>query len=182
MDMLILVLFIIIILICIIIAFYTYIYNKFQDIIIRINEVEATIDNNLRQKYDLINRSIAIIKANVEVKSEMFDEIVRLRSRKISNFDLDRKLTNVSSEFIRIKEENKDKLESEELKKIEKQLKEIDDNLSIYRDYYNSNIVKHNKMVKSFPTNVVALLCKYNEKLFFDMKNMNDEIVNDFKL
>ncbi len=182
MDMLILVLFLIIILICIIIAFYTYIYNKFQDTIIRINEVEATIDSSLRQKYDLINRSISIIKANVEIKSEMFDEIVRLRSRKISNFDLDRKLINVSNEFLRIKEEHKEALQSDELKKIEKQLKEIDDKLSIYRDYYNSNIVKYNKMVKSFPTNIVALLCKYEDKLFFDMKNMNDDIVNDFKL
>ena len=181
MDMLILVLFLIIILICIIIAFYTYIYNKFQDTIIRINEVEATIDSSLRQKYDLINRSISIIKANVEIKSEMFDEIVRLRSRKISNFDLDRKLINVSNEFLRIKEEHKEALQSDELKKIEKQLKEIDDKLSIYRDYYNSNIVKYNKMVKSFPTNIVALLCKYEDKLFFDMKNMNDDIVNDFK-
>ncbi len=182
MDMLILVLFLIIILICIIIAFYTYIYNKFQDTIIRINEVEATIDSSLRQKYDLINRSISIIKANVEIKSEMFDEIVRLRSRKISNFDLDRKLINVSNEFLRIKEEHKEALQSDELKKIERQLKEIDDKLSIYRDYYNSNIVKYNKMVKSFPTNIVALLCKYEDKLFFDMKNMNDDIVNDFKL
>ena len=182
MDMLILVLFLIIILICIIIAFQTYIYNKFQDTIIRINEVEATIDSSLRQKYDLINRSISIIKANVEIKSEMFDEIVRLRSRKISNFDLDRKLINVSNEFLRIKEEHKEALQSDELKKIEKQLKEIDDKLSIYRDYYNSNIVKYNKMVKSFPTNIVALLCKYEDKLFFDMKNMNDDIVNDFKL
>lgn len=182
MDMLILVLFLIIILICIIIAFYTYIYNKFQDTIIRINEVEATIDSSLRQKYDLINRSISIIKANVEIKSEMFDEIVRLRSRKISNFDLDRKLINVSNEFLKIKEEHKEALQSDELKKIEKQLKEIDDKLSIYRDYYNSNIVKYNKMVKSFPTNIVALLCKYEDKLFFDMKNMNDDIVNDFKL
>ena len=170
MDMLILVLFLIIILICIIIAFYTYIYNKFHDTIIRINEVEATIDSSLRQKYDLINRSISIIKANVEIKSEMFDEIVRLRSRKISNFDLDRKLINVSNEFLRIKEEHKEALQSDELKKIEKQLKEIDDKLSIYRDYYNSNIVKYNKMVKSFPTNIVALLCKYEDKLFFDMK------------
>ena len=144
MDMLILVLFLIIILICIIIAFYTYIYNKFQDTIIRINEVEATIDSSLRQKYDLINRSISIIKANVEIKSEMFDEIVRLRSRKISNFDLDRKLINVSNEFLRIKEEHKEALQSDELKKIERQLKEIDDKLSIYRDYYNSNIVKYN--------------------------------------
>ena len=71
MDFLILILFLIIVLICVAIAIYTFIYNKFQDTIIRINEVEATIDNNLRQKYDLINRSISIIKANVEIKSRL---------------------------------------------------------------------------------------------------------------
>lgn len=182
MDFLILILFLIIVLICVAIAIYTFIYNKFQDTIIRINEVEATIDNNLRQKYDLISRSISIIKANIEIKNEVFDEIVRLRSRKISNFDLDRKLVNVSNELLKVKEENKETLQSDELKKLEKQLKEIDDKLSTYKDYYNANIVKFNKMVKTFPTNIVALLCKYEDRLFFDMKNMNDDDVNDFKL
>lgn len=182
MDLLILILFIIIVLICIIIAFYTFTYNKFQDTIIRINEVEATIDNNLRQKYDLINRSISIIKANIEVKNQVFDEVARLRSRKISNFDLDRKLIEATQEIIGIKDENKDKIKSDELKKNIKQLLEIDDKLTIFKDYYNSNIVKYNKMVKTFPTNIIALLCKYNDKLFFDMKDMNDDDVEDFKL
>lgn len=182
MDLLILILFTIIVLICLVIAFYTFIYNKFQDTIIRINEVEATIDNNLRQKYDLINRSISIIKANVEIKSAVFDDIIRLRSRKISNFDLDRKLINASNEFLSIKEEHKDVLKSDELKKITKQVTEIDDKLNVFRDYYNSNIVKYNKMVKTFPTNIIARLCKYDDKLFFDMKDMSDDIVDDFKL
>lgn len=182
MDLLILILFAIIILICIIIAIYTFIYNKFQDTIIRINEVEATIDTNLRQKYDLINRSISLIKANIELDNEVFEEIVKLRSRKISNFDLDRKLINATNELYNIKETNKKKLKSEEINKIIKQLNEIDNKLNTYRDYYNANIIKYNKLVKSFPTNIVALLCKYENKLFFDMKNMEDEDVNDFKL
>jgi len=182
MDLLILVLFTIIVLICIVIAFYTFIYNKFQDTIIRINEVEATIDSNLRQKYDLINRSISIIKANVEIRSKVFDDVARLRSRKISNFDLDRKLVCACNEIISVKDEHKEEIKSDELKKIIKQLKEIDDKLETFRDYYNSNIVKYNKMVKTFPTNIVALLCKYEDKLFFDMKNMTDDDVEDFKL
>ena len=182
MDLLILILFVIIILVCIIIAVYTFIFNKFQDAIIRINEVEATIDTNLRQKYDLINRSISLIKANIELKSDVFDEIVKLRSRKISNFDLDRKLVDACNELHAIKEKHKKELKSNEIDKIIKQLKDIDNKLNTYRDYYNANIVKYNKLVSSFPTNIVALLCKYDTKLFFDMKNMNDDDVEDFKL
>lgn len=182
MDMLILVLFIIIILICIIIAIYTFIYNKFQDSIIRINEAEATIDTSLRQKYDLINRSISLVKANVEIKSDIFEEIIKLRSRKISNFDLDRILISATNELYSIKEANKKKIKSDEINRIIKQLDNIDIKLNTYRNYYNDNITKYNKMVKSFPTNIVALLCKYNNKLFYDMKNMEDDDVNDFKL
>ena len=182
MDLLILILFTIVVFICIIIAVYTFIYNKFQDVIIRINEVEASIDTNLRKKYDNINRSVSIIKANIDVKSDVFDEIIKLRSRKISNFDLDRKLVQAYNELLNVREENKKTIKSDEVDKIFKQLKEIDMKLDTYRDYYNANIVKYNKMVKSFPTNIVALMCKYQERLFFDMKNMNDDDVEDFKL
>lgn len=182
MDLLILILFIIIILICIIIACYSFVYNKFQDSIIRINEAEATIDTNLRQKYDLINRSISLINANLEIDNSVFDEIVKLRSRKISNFDLDRKLVNACNEIYTINETHKKELKSDEINKIIKQLKEIDDKLITYRNYYNQNIVKYNKLTKSFPTNIVARLCKYDTKTFFDNKNMEDDDINDFKL
>lgn len=182
MDLLIIILLSITIFVCIIVAFYTYLYNKFQDIIIRINEVEATIDTNLRNKYDLLNKSISIIKGNIEIKSEIFDEIIRLRSRKISNFDLDRKLILAFNEFISIKNNNKELNKSEELNKITNDINEIDNKLTTYRTYYNENITKYNKLVKSFPTKIISIINKYEEKLFFDRKDMNDDNYDDFKL
>lgn len=182
MDLLVIILLSIIIFVCIIIALYTYLYNKFQDVIIRINEVEATIDTNLRNKYDLLNKSISIIKGNVEIKNDIFDEIVKLRSRKISNFDLDRKLILAFNEFNSLKDKHKELNKSDELNKIEKDINEIDNKLVIFRDYYNDNITNYNRMVKSFPTKIIAIINKYEEKLFFDRKDMNDDDYNDFKL
>ena len=78
MDVLILTLFILIVLFCIIFLSYMIIYNKLNDYIIRINEVEANIDTSLRNKYDLINRSISIIKSNMELDNKVFDEIIKL--------------------------------------------------------------------------------------------------------
>ena len=62
MEILLLIIIVIIVLICAAVIFYATVYNKFQDYIIRINEVEALIDTNLRNKYDLINRAIPIVK------------------------------------------------------------------------------------------------------------------------
>ena len=90
---------IIIIIICLILVWYINTYNKFQGLMIRINEVEANIDTVLRKRFDLLNKSINIIKGNINTEEEVLELIVKLRSRKISNFDLDRQLYEAINEF-----------------------------------------------------------------------------------
>ena len=182
MDILILTMFILIVLFCIISLIYMLIYNKLNDLIIRINEVESNIDSNLRNKYDLINRSVSIIKGTTDIKNNIFDEIVKLRSRKISNFELERKLSDAYNEFLNIKETNEEFKNSEELIKININLEEINDKLIVLIEYYNGNITKYNKLITMFPTNIVAKINKFNTKLFFDRKDMSDDDYNDFKL
>jgi len=182
MDLLFLYLLITIIIICVITVFYTLIYNSFQDKIIRINESENNIDSLLRDKYDYLNRAIALIKGNIKIEKEIFEEIVKLRSRKISNFELDRYLVDAFNEFIQLKEEYKELNQSDEIKKITKAIKEIDDKLSSLKIYYNKNISNYNKQVKTFPSNIIAIFSKYKEKTFYDKKDMTDEDEFDFKL
>jgi len=173
---------IVILIICILVVFYATVYNKFQDYIIRINEVEGMIDNNLRDKYDLLNRAIPIIKGNIAKDIEIFGEIIKLRSRKLGNFDLYRVLVRSTNELYSIKEEYPDIEKSAEIRKIKNQIDDIDMKLDNEIDYYNENISIYNSLLKKFPSNIVATFCKYKEKLFFDRKNMNDEDYNDFKL
>lgn len=182
MDVLILIMFVIIVVICLIFVFASIVYNKFQDVIIRINEVEVSLDTNLRNKYDLMNRIVSIVKGNIETEQNLFEDIVKLRSRKIGNFELDRKLTEANAQFLEIKDKYPELSNSDEVKKISKQLKEIDDKLTTFKDYYNDNISKYNRLVKTFPSNIIAMVCKYKEKLFFDRKDMNDDDYEDFKL
>lgn len=182
MEGLLIVIFVIIVLICVISIFYATVYNKFQDYIIRINEVESMIDNNLRNKYDLLNRAIPIIKSAIPKDREIFGEVVKLRSRKLGNFELYRVLVRASNEFGALKEEFTDIEKSAEIKKIRNQINEIDLKLDNEIDYYNENISIYNSLLKKFPSNVVASFCKYKEKLFFDRKDMSDEDYDDFKL
>ena len=186
MDTLILILFILIIVICIIFGIYTTLYNKIQDYIIRINEVEMILDNNLREKYDNINKCVSLIKGNPtinkEIDKKMFEEIVKLRTKKISNFDLDRKLIEANNSFITLKERYKELKENKDIILITQKIDELDDNIVVNKDYYNKNIKEYNKMIKMFPTNIIAKIYKYEEKLFFDKKDMSDDDYNDFKL
>lgn len=186
MDSLILILFGMIIVICLIFGIYTILYNKIQDYTIRINEVESMIDSNLRSKYDYINKCISIIKGTKELEEELdpniFNEFIRLKTQKISNFDLDRKLVDTELLLTNLKEKHPIIKDNEEIKKTTKKIEDSDENLNVNIEYYNKNIAEYNKLIHLFPTNIIAKLSKQQEKLFFDRKDMSDDDYNDFKL
>ena len=162
--------------------YYIYLYNQINESIIRIEEAESRIDNNLRDKYDLLNRSISLIRNKIDLPQDSFKEIIKLSARKISNFDLDRVLVKSYNEFLSIYEKNSKLRESDEIYKVSRQLEIINEELLTLRNYYNANITNYNKMIKKFPTNIVAKIKKYKEKPFYDLKDMTDEDYEDFKL
>ena len=161
---------------------YIYFYNRINDTIVRVNEAENRIDNNLRDKYDIMNRAVTLIKSKIELDDKAFKELASLKAKRLSNFELDRLLVNTKSELITIYENNKELRDSDELYKAMKQLDLIDEELVTLRKYYNGNISEYNKMIKRIPTIIIAKIKKYPERMFYDLKNMNDDDYEDFKL
>lgn len=170
------------IVICLILICYVHIYNIFQTYIIRINEAEAFIDTTLRKRFDLLNKSISIIKKNSKSKDEILKSLTKLKSQKLSNFELDRKLYDAINEFNEYKESIEELKNNEEFLKIELGLFESEAEIVAARKYYNDIITDYNKFVRKFPTMIVAKISKYELKTYFDGKDMTDDVTNDFKL
>ncbi len=168
--------------ICVLLIWVINTYNQFQVYIIRINEAEANIDAVLRKRFDLLNKSIDIIKENTKTEDDVLGEMVKLRSRKLSNFDLDRKLYDGLKEFEKYKEKYPKLKNNEAFMKIDIAINESEAEIVAFRKYYNDIITDYNKMVKSFPSNIIAIIFKFKDKFYFDGKNMNDDIIDDFKL
>lgn len=174
----------ILIIVCLILIVCANIYNNFQKYIIRINEAEANIDSTLRKRFDLLNKSINIIKGNCKLDEEqqVLESIGKLRSKKLSNFELDRGLYDVINEF-NVYKQNYSQLQTcEDFIKIEVALNESEAEIIAFRKYYNDIITDYNKMARSFPSIVVAKIFGYKIKTYYDGKNMEDDITNDFKL
>jgi len=163
------------IILCLLLIWYVNTYNRYQQYIIRINEAETSIDSNLRKRFDLLNKSISIIKANADIKGEILEDIVKLRSRKLSNFELDRSLYDSINEFDRYREEYPNLRESENFIKIEIGLNDSEAVLDAAKMYYNDIITDYNKLIRTFPSNMVGKLARYKEKPYFDGKNFNAE-------
>jgi len=170
------------IVICLLLIWYINIYNNYQNYIIRINEAESFIDTTLRKRFDLLNKSIEIIKAVTKTKKEVLEQIKDLKSVKLSNFELDRKLYDAINEFNGFKESNEDLKNNEGFLKVDLGLIESEAEIVAARKYYNDIITDYNKLARTFPSNIVAMISGYKVKTYFDGKDMEDDDVNDFKL
>ena len=105
-----------------------------------------------------------------------------LKSKRISTFDMDRTLIKGHNDFLSLYNNNIKLRENDEIYKANKQIELINDELETLRNYYNVNVLNYNRMVKKIPTNIIALIKKYKEKPCYDLKNMEDDDYEDFKL
>ena len=163
----------VIIVICLILIFLIATYNHFQDYIIRINEADVNIDAVLRKRFDLLNKSISIIKPNVNEEEQILEMIPKLRSQKLNNFELDRGLYEAINEFHALKEKYEKLQNNKELIKIEINLMESESEIVGLRKYYNDIVTDYNKLVKSAPSNIIAILKGYKSKDYFDGTNVD---------
>lgn len=149
------------------------IYNRFQDYIIRINEAEVSIDAVLRKRFDLLNKASSIIKNNAKEEQNIIDMIAKLRSKKLTNYELDRNLYEAINEFHVVKDKHEELQTNEKILKIEINLMESESEIVGLRKYYNDIITGYNKMVKSFPSNIVAFIKRYKSKEYFDGSSLD---------
>ena len=85
---------------------------------------------------------------------------MELKDKRISNYELDRKLTEAYTLLLELKNED----------------------LVSCKNYYNKNTSELNKIIQKIPTNIVAKINRCRIKPFFDGKNMQDAVTDDFKL
>lgn len=158
------------------------IYNKFQDFIIKINEVEGKIDETLRNKYDDLLKINNIVKEKINTDKEIIDDIENIKTDEKTSFEVHRLLKESFNKLDFIKNQYDEVNKSEDVNALFYEINEMDEALNAYIKYYNENIVDYNTYIRKFPFNIIGIILKYKEKQFFDNKDLNDENIKDFKI
>lgn len=182
MNLIMIIILIAIVLIGILIISYIYNYNNLQELNIKINESENIIDNELRNKYDLIMKSSTTINKLLKKEVTYFKDLEKLKKEDISNFDLDRKIVEGENLIHQVKNDYKSLNDNEEYISIINNLKDSDELLEAAKSFYNKYTTEINLLIKKFPTNIIAKFHKIKLRNYFDGKNMFDDEIKDFKL
>ncbi|MBQ6282520.1 MAG: LemA family protein [Bacilli bacterium] len=180
MDLIKLLLIILILSVILIFAF-CFIYNKIKVQILKINTAESEIDESLRIKYDLITKIIAEIK-KIDKDNKSFKDLDKLKDEELSSFEFERKLVDIEKEIYTIKNENNQIQKNTAINDLWYEITSTNTKIKAGEKYYNESTTLYNKLVTTYPSKLVALIMKLEEKKYFDGKDMYDKNIKDFKI
>ena len=160
---------------------YAYQFNKLQHSKTKIDHAEMSIDEALRARYDLLLKADNLVKTELKSDKSFFKGLDKVKDEDISNFDLERKLEEYMTTLEQVKLDNEDLANNKDFKALLNECKNNSEKLQAAKSYYNKYTSELNDLVRTFPSNLVARMHRIEIKPFFDGKNMEDDIVNDFK-
>ena len=161
---------------------YIIFYNNLQAYKIKINESEGIIDELLRKKYDTLNLLRDVIIDETKLPSKTFDEYKKLKELNISSFDLERSLTEYNRLINKIQNDYEELSKDTRFNNYYSDIYKVNEKLEAAKSFYNKYTSLLNKLVKSFPSNIIAHIHHMKVQAFFDGKDMFDEDIKDFKL
>ncbi len=161
---------------------YVYQFNKLMHSKTKIDQAEYLIDEALRNRYDILIRADKLIQTELNSDKTYFKGLDKIKKEDISNFDLDRRLTEYLNLLEQIKIDNPSLAEVKGFKDIQSDNKKEGEKLQAAKSYYNKYTSELNDLIRTFPSNVVAKMHGITIKAFFDGKNLEDTIIDDFKL
>jgi len=142
-------------------------YNKFQFALIKIEEAENSIDNLLRKKKDLMYRFLPFIKDKDEQEEKQLKKMEELKNKTINNFELHHELIKNLHEINLMLDHQSEISANENFNSLKDELMETNEDIDASIKYYNDNVVKYNRLIKCFPSNLTKLIFKFKEKEFY---------------
>lgn len=161
---------------------YIIFYNNLQNYKIKINESEGIIDELLRKKYDSLNLIRDVILDETKLPEKTFDDFKKLKEINISSFDFERKLTEYNALINKIRNDYDSLDDDTRFNNYYNDIYKINEKLEAAKSFYNKYTSLLNKMIKSFPSNIIAFIHHIKVQAFFDGKDMFDDDIKDFKL
>jgi len=152
--------------------------NRFELASIKIDKANEDIEMYLSIKHNLLDRSRPIVKKALRTKEFMENiETIEVDGDNIETHLLLKKCYN---ELFKALDEHEKLFKSEALCKILDELNENEENIVGAIKFYNDTVVEFNKLVVTFPSNIIALFRRFKKKEFYNNeKRESFEILNE---
>ena len=157
-------------------AFTISMYNKLIRKRNQVSSVEASVDVQLKRRYDLLPNLVATAKEYMSHERSLLERIVTLRESE--KFQLNNEISALLRN-LQVRLENYPDLKANQnLLQIQTTLSDVEEQISAARRTYNSAVEEYNNAVEMFPSNLIANLFNFQKGTFFDIPQNEAEVPN----
>jgi LemA protein len=160
----------------------------YNSLVSKKNQVEnifASIDTQLKKRYDLIPNLVASVSKYMEHEKSTLEEITKLRAEankpNISDahkIQLDAKITSALGSIMVAVEDYPELKANENVMHLQHSLNEVEEQISAARRAYNQAVTDYNNAIEMIPTNLMASMMAYTRKEVFVIPDTQRQNLN----
>ena len=160
----------------------------YNSLISKKNQVEnifASVDTQLKKRYDLIPNLVATVSKYMEHEKSLLSEVTKLRAEankpNISDehkIALDAKVSSALGSIMVAVENYPELKANENVMHLQGSLNEVEEQISAARRAYNQAVTDYNNAIEMFPTNFMANAMNYTTKDVFQISENERQNVN----
>lgn len=170
---------VILVLVIILIVPFITISNKFNRLIVKIDEADSDIDVALIKRHDTLTKMLDVVKGYAKHEKETLVEIINVRKGMSSQEKTEAiKSLDESAQKINVLAEAYPELKSSEnYNTLQKSIADTEEHLQAARRMYNANVSAFNQYLVSFPASVIGGMKGLSKKEFLEAEEEKKEDV-----
>ncbi len=141
-----------------------YIIAVYNGLVARRNQVReawATIDTQLKRRYDLIPNLVETVRGSAQHERETLDAVITARNSAMtmsgpSKADAENRLTQTLKSLFAIAESYPDLKANQNFVELQREITDTEDKIQATRQFYNTVVMGLNTQIEQFPSNLVA--------------------------
>lgn len=157
-----------------------YVGGVYNGLVAKRNMVRNTfssVDVNLKKRADLIPNLVAAVKGYAQHEMELFTQAIELRNslkeslNPSERFQLEEQVNPVMENLYAVAENYPEIKADEQFLHLQRNLTEVEEQLSASRRAYNAAVMTQNTAVESFPSNLIAKAFHFQPYDYFSVTN-----------
>ena len=160
-------------------------YNSLVSKKNQVHNIFASVDTQLKKRYDLIPNLVATVSKYMEHEKSLLSEVTKLRAEankpNISDehkIALDAKVSSALGSIMVAVENYPELKANENVMHLQGSLNEVEEQISAARRAYNQAVTDYNNAIEMFPTNFMANAMNYTTKDVFQISENERQNVN----
>lgn len=160
--------------IAIFIIYFIALYNGLIALKNQSREAWATVDTQLKRRYDLIPNLVKTVAGATKHEKETLDAVTNARNNAMAqngplSADAQNKLTETLKSLFAVAESYPDLKANQNFLELQRELSDTETKIQATRQFYNTVVMRLNTQIEQFPSNIVANLFNITPEKMFEI-------------